>query len=160
MLVGLLMLSGSASAAADYSRTLWSFVLGQASTPPLVDSRIMGDIVMRMWVKPPSVPAESVFVLYMPGLSQAHWAVMLVSPRGRAGEFVGAASLTFVKTMVSPKKPSEKMNLYRLGDGMFRGLYVSEGTVADRAGKSHRMLMLLTPQMLEMELSPGDVLGR
>lgn len=52
------------------------------------------------------------------------------------------------------------MNLYRLGNGAFKGLNVSEGTVSDKAGKAHRVLMLLTPQMLGEELSPGDVLGR
>ncbi|MFC4639481.1 hypothetical protein [Deinococcus hohokamensis] len=161
LLTGLVVLAaGGQAAAADYSKAVWAFVLGQAPTRPLMDSRLGDDMVLRLWQAPTSLPARGVFVVYMPGLSQAHWAVMLMDPQGRVGDFVGATRLTFVKTVPNPKKPAEKMNLSRLGDGMFKGLYVMEGTVADRAGKPHRLVTLLTPQMLDEELQPGEVLNR
>ncbi|MBZ9714652.1 hypothetical protein [Deinococcus multiflagellatus] len=141
--------------AADYSKTMWSYATGQAKTKPVIDSRMGTELIMQMWAQPAGVPTEALMFMYMPKRSPEHWAILLVNPKGKAGEFVGARQLIFLK---AAKKDGEVMNMYRLGDGMFKNLYLMEGNVRDRSGQMSRLVMLLTPQLVEQNLDPKDLL--
>lgn len=152
-----LSLVGTAGAA-DYSKALWSYVTAQGVPKPLMDSRLMGELVMRMWARPQGLPVESVITMYMPTLSPKHWTVMVSNPSVTAGELVGARQLKFLGVVPSTKSPSEKMNLFQLGDGLFKGLYVMEGRTRDKTGKTIHIVALLTPQMMDEKLLPGDAL--
>ncbi|PNY82535.1 hypothetical protein [Deinococcus koreensis] len=156
-LVPALALLGSASAA-DYSKTLWSYVTGSVKATPLMESRVMGQIVIKIWAMPPGLPVEGIEVIYMPKVNQAHWAVKVTNPQVKANVMLGAQQLTFVKIMTDPKRTDQKMNVFRVGDGMFRNMYLAEGTLTDRSGTSARLLMLLTPQMLDRDTSPLELL--
>ncbi len=153
--LSLLTLTG-ASQAADYSKAVWSIASGQSGQTPLMDTNVMGEMVMRAWVAPRGVPVQGLMFIYMPKLSTNHWAVMLVEPQGQPGEFFGARSLKFVR---AAKRDGQTANLYTLGDGMFRGLYLMDGKVKDKRGKIMHVLMLLTPQMAQQEPDPADFLN-
>ncbi len=152
--LSLLALTG-ASQAADYSKAVWSVASGQSGQTPLMDTNVMGEMVMRAWVTPRGVPVQGLMFIYMPKLSTNHWAVMLVEPQGQPGEFFGARSLKFVR---AAKKDGQTANLYTLGDGMFKGLYLMDGKVKDKRGQMMHFLMLLTPQMAQQEPDPADFL--
>ncbi len=149
--LSLLTLTG-ASQAADYSKTVWSIASGQSGQTPLMDTNVMGEMVMRIWALPPGVPVKTLSFIYMPKRSTNHWALTLLEPRGQPGEFFGVRTLNFIRTV---KKDGQTVQLYTLGDGMFKGLYLMDGQVKNRSGKFMHILMLLTPQMVQEELDPA-----
>lgn len=151
------MLSGHA-AAADYSKVMWAYATGQSRVTPAMDSRLMGEVVMQIWVKPPGVPVEGLMFLYMPKRSQAHWALMAVNPTAPARELFGAKTVTSLGRQADLKRPELVWNVYRLEDGTFKSLYYMDGTGVEKSGKRVRVVMLLTPQVMEGRLSPSDFL--
>ncbi|UBV41889.1 hypothetical protein LAJ19_09555 [Deinococcus taeanensis] len=122
-LITLCALSGVAGAA-DYSKTVWGLVSGQVKVPAQMETNVMGELVMRLWARPPGVPADALMFIYTPKVSTNHWALMLVNPDGKAGEFVGARNLAFLKAARS--RDGQSANLYQLADGMFKGLYLMD----------------------------------
>lgn len=152
-----LTLLGTASAA-DYSRVVWSYATGQSKVKPMMDSRMMDQLVMQVWTQPPGVPAEGLMFMYMPKLSQAHWALMVLNPAVPARDLFGAQSTRFVGSQKDPKRPELTWKVYRLADGTFKNLTYLDGTGTDKAGRQIRVIMLITPQFMGDKLSPADLL--
>ncbi|RJF73131.1 hypothetical protein D3875_17840 [Deinococcus cavernae] len=144
------------ASAANYAPVLWNYVQGKAPTKPLVDTARQGnyDVVQRMWIGAKNVAAEGLMTIYLPAFSTDHWMVGIIRPKGTTGEYAGSKTLKFVKVMKDGSGRGDTMNLYEIIGGLFDGMYIADGMTDEGGGKKGRLIMLMTPQIAEVELNP------
>lgn len=86
---------------------------------------------------------------------QRHWGFILMDPQLPAGDYFGTTGWTPGPVIRSDKNPNFKLNFKQLTGGLFDGLYFADDKFTGD-GATHRMVMLMTPQVVADEGSPQD----